>query len=162
MTVAVYSWNGARLAGVTSTAGTGAYTVTGLPPGIYFARTNDTAWRDVAYNNVACGSCSVTTSEPIRVNAGVTTPSINFALSDSVPGSVTGTVTDAGTAAPIPSVEVDLYEQLGPTSFQFRGNGFSRADGTYIVTGLPAGTYVARTFVLPFPGTFLPNYMDAG
>ena len=151
--VQVYSWNGAGVAGITSTAGTGAWVVTGLPAGFYYARTfGPTTYLDEAYNNVLCEpSCPVTASTPITVNAGATTLNINFALTPAsvspATGIVTGSVTDAVTAAPIASVSVQIYQQLSPTSFQFMGSGVSDGTGAYSIAGLPAGTYVAVAFV---------------
>src|SRR5262245_45331362 len=79
--VSIYSWNGPFVTSAATTAGTGAYSVAGLPAGIYFARTNAPSnYVDKAYVSVPCENCAITTTQPIYVAAGATTSNINFAL----------------------------------------------------------------------------------
>ncbi len=55
-------------------------------------------------------------------------------------GSVTGTITDANTGDPLPSVTVQIVELQRGTA--------TNVDGEYTITGLPVGTYTLRaTFV---------------
>src|SRR5207249_3508875 len=54
-----------------------------------------------------------------------------------------GTVTNAATGAGVANVSVSVYNSSGT----FVGNGFTDALGNYTTfSGLPAGTYYARTF----------------
>jgi len=149
VTIGVYSWNGANVA-VTSTAAGGNYTVSTLPAGIYFVRTfASSTYVDEAWDNVSCENCPITTTAPIRVNAGATTPNINLALSQTGPagtGTVTGTVTNAVTTAAIANVQVGVY-QISGTSVLGVSFPLTNASGVYSAAGLTPGTYVARTFV---------------
>ena len=146
-TVQIYTATGGFQASVLTTAGTGAYTATGLAPGTYYARTFVAFlnYVDEAYNNLMCVPCSIITSTPISVSAGVTTSGIDFALSPG--GSFSGTVTDAATAAPLNSVGVQIVSETG---FGL-GGASSNASGAYVVSGLPPGSYFARTFVSSTP-----------
>ena len=58
------------------------------------------------------------------------------------PGSVSGQVTDRATANPIEGVGVSVYDSQG------NGVGWASSDGSgyYEISGLPEGTYYARTF----------------
>jgi hypothetical protein len=142
VSVQVFTSTGAFVVG-TNTNASGVYRTGGLPAGSYFARTFASAalnYQDKAYNNIPCLSCSITTATPIAVTVGATTSGINFALLPG--GGITGTVTDAGTAAPLAGVTVDIYTSTG----SFAKGTSTNASGVYSVGGLPAGNYFARTF----------------
>jgi alpha-tubulin suppressor-like RCC1 family protein len=58
-------------------------------------------------------------------------------------GTITGTVTDAATSAPVPGVDVQVFSSTGiPTS-----SGYTNASGVYSIQGLPSGSYRVRTSV---------------
>jgi len=149
--VAVYSWNGALLQSVSTTAATGAYVVTGLPAGVYFARTMVSPglnYVDEAYRSVSCVPCAgITTTTPIEVASGETV-TINFPLSAG--GSIAGTVTDQSSAG-IGNVAVKVAASSGV----FVKTAASDGSGAWVVRGLPPGTYFARTDV-----SSAGNYLD--
>ena len=138
--IQVFNSTGAFLTSV-NTNGSGNYTtVVGLTTGNYFVRTtNSLGYVNELYNNITCVTCNVTTGTPVAVTAGSTTTGINFALAPG--GSVAGTVTDSSTTAPIANVTVQIFNSNGPSIASANTN----ASGNYSVTGLPAGTYFART-----------------
>ncbi|HJQ68390.1 MAG TPA: carboxypeptidase regulatory-like domain-containing protein [Blastocatellia bacterium] len=113
----------------------------GLTPGTYYARTrNALGFIDEVYNNINCLNCNPTSGTAITVTAGMTTSGINFALATG--GRVSGNVTDASTAAPLSSINVNIFDATG----LFVSSGFTDGLGNYITDGgLPSGTYFALT-----------------
>jgi hypothetical protein len=124
-----------------NTNSSGIYTfLTGLTAGNYFLRTtNSLGYVNELYNNIVCINCNVTTGTPVAVTAGVTTSGINFALDAG--GRITGTVTDSSTTAPLANVNVQIFNSNGPSI----ASANTDASGNYTISGLPAGTYFART-----------------
>jgi hypothetical protein len=132
------------LAKAVTTNRAGGYTVAGLPPGTYYARTSmggGVFYQDELYNGMPCSSgCLVTAGTPITVLAGLVSNGVDFALSPGA-GGMSGTVTDSRTGAPLPGVLVEIYTASGTfTKFAFTGLA-----GTYATSGLAPGTYYART-----------------
>jgi hypothetical protein len=119
---------------------TGAYTIGSLPTGSYLVRTSNLqGFVDQLYNGITCFNCSVTTGTPIAVTAGATT-TINFAL---VPGGrLSGAVTSLTTSTALGGITVQVYTSTGA----FLTSASTDAAGVYTTTGLPGGTYYARTF----------------
>ena len=141
--VSVVTSTGAQVKIVATGAG-GSYTIAGLPAGTYYALTFGTAtqyYADQLYNGIPCTPCNATTGTPIPVTAGATTGGINFALQPG--GVITGIVTDATSGAGLAPVTVQVFTSTGAG---VKSVGTAAA-GTYVVTGLPPGTYFARTFV---------------
>ena len=121
----------------------GSYTTgTGLAAGTYYARTsNSQGYIDELYDNIVCTNCNATTGTPITVTAGATTTGIDFALTPG--GHISGTVTDAATSAPLANAGVQIYNSSG----EIVTDSLTNSVGSYVFnTGLPAGTYYARTF----------------
>jgi hypothetical protein len=143
VTVSIYGATGLLAkSSVTNMAGT--YTVNGLPAGAYFARTfvpTTQYYMDELWNDIPCLTCVVTTGEAIAVTNGVTRSGISFALLSA--GIVTGTVTDAASGATLIGVTVQIYRSNGT----FAKSAGTNSSGVYTVSGLPAGTYYARTAV---------------
>jgi len=82
----------------------------------------------------------VTSATPIDVTVGVTKTGVDFALSPG--GRVSGTLTDAATGLPLANVTVRIQTPSGSSLAFGRTNGA----GVYTTTtGLPPGTYYART-----------------
>ena len=112
--VSVYNPAGVVVKSVTSAPNTGAFTVRGLAPGTYYARTTVSPatpyYTDVAHGNGACAPCTVTSTSPITVTANAATVA-NFALSSG--GSITGLVTVAGSTNPLASVDVQVFKRGG-------------------------------------------------
>ena len=89
ISVYLYTASG-TFAGSGFTNASGVYTTTGLPAGIYFARTSSSlGYMDEVYDNLVCLSCSTGNGTPISVAFGQTTGGINFALDTG--GRVSGT-----------------------------------------------------------------------
>ena len=122
----------------------GGYTVAGLPPGTYYARTSVFSglfYQDALYNGMSCSSgCSVTTGTPITVLAGAVSTGVNFALLSGA-GGISGTITDVRTGAPLPGVSVQIYTASGT----FTKSAITNLAGAYATSGLAPGTYYART-----------------
>jgi hypothetical protein len=152
VTVSVYTAGG-LLAKSGVTLG-GAFTVNGLAPGTYFARTfapDDQNFVDELYNNVPCLACVVTTGTPITVVAGATRTGVDFSLE---PGAViAGFITDARTHSYVSGVGVAIYSSVGTLVKQVV------AVPGYQAAGLPAGTYFARTFA-PSSARYLNQLFD--
>jgi hypothetical protein len=142
----------AKTAGANSAGG---YIVAGLPPGTYYARTsagNGVFYQDKLYNGMACSSgCSVTTGTPITVLSGLVSNGVDFALSSGA-GGISGTITDAGTAAPLPSISVQIYTSTGV----FTKTAVTNLAGAFATAGLAPGTYYARTVQEAVP----PNHAN--
>jgi hypothetical protein len=121
----------------------GVYTVTGLVAGTYYVRTSNVlGYIDELYDNLPCssgGSCSVTTGTGVSVTAGATASGIDFGLA--VGGTITGTVTDTGAAAPLAGVFVFVVDASGRTV----GTTTTDPSGVYTVPGLATGTHYVRT-----------------
>ena len=142
VSVSIYNSAGSFVgSGLTTVSG--QYNSPGLPTGTYFARTsNSQGYIEQLYNGATClGSCLVTAGTPISVTAGAPTSNVNFALA---PGAVfRGTVTNASTSAALANVSVQLYNAGGAFITSLSTN----TSGNYTtLTGIPAGTYFARTF----------------
>lgn len=135
--------------GSATTNASGAYSIGGLPTGAYQLLTTTTLAVNEIYNNIPCqGTClsadAVATGTPVNVTVGATTGGRDFALDPG--GSVSGTVLDAGTSAPVGNVSVQLYRQTGPGSGQLVSSGVTDALGVYTVRGVPTGSYFAVAF----------------
>jgi Carboxypeptidase regulatory-like domain len=123
-----------------TTAADGSYTVTGLPAGTDYTVCFDASgatggssdthgYVNQCYNNQPQG-----TPTPVSVTTGATTPGINAALVAG--GSIHGTVTDAGTHQGLGNI----WAYVSSPSTGASGVAATGADGSYTVTGLPAGT----------------------
>ena len=128
--------------------GSGIWTVRGLPPGTYFARTavsNSGNYLDEAYSNIPCApSCpAITTTTPISVVGSGTTDRIDFSVSAG--GSISGTVTNSATAAPVGGVTIKISNSTGVLVKEVSTD----AAGAYVAGGLTGGTYYAQTDVPP-------------
>ena len=139
--VYVYDSSGSLL-GYAATNASGVYTKSGLAPGTYYARSASGAgYLDKLYNDLPCyyGNCTVTSGTPITVVANVTTPGINFSLA--LGGSVTGTVTAAGTGLPLAGVVLNVYDSTGA----YRRNAVTNTSGVYTVFGLATDRFYVHT-----------------
>lgn len=114
----------------------------GVPTGNYYAVTfNLQGFINKAYNNTVCAGCVPTSTTPIAMSNGVITTGINFALS-SGGGRISGTVTSAATAAPLPNVIVNFYTAGGAQAT----NTITDCSGNFTCDdGLPTGNYFVRT-----------------
>jgi hypothetical protein len=130
----------------TTTNSAGGYTVGGLPAGNYYAKTSSGGsqfYQDELYREMPCGAgCSVTSGTPITVPPLGMANGVNFTLASGA-GSLSGTVTDAVTAAAVTAVAVQIYAPDG-TLVKFTNTNLA---GAFSVGGLAPGTYYARTAV---------------
>ncbi len=138
ISVEVVTQRGASVKTVT-TDGSGTYALNGLPNGSYFVRTtNSASYADELYDNFPFLTGDLTTGTSVVVSTAAITPNINFALEPG--GSITGTVTSVG-ASGLTGIGIRLYDSLGR---QVKTT-VTGASGLYSFTGLPTGTYYART-----------------
>lgn len=140
--VAVYDSTGTCV-GRGLTNGEGEYTTTALQPGTYYLKsTNHLGYIDEVYDNLPCdgGVCpDVTGGTGIAIAGTGTTPGVDFALE--LAGSISGSVWDDETSAPLAGVSVFVYNAAGIQV----GVGYTNASGAYAVGGLAGGTHYART-----------------
>ena len=123
-----------------------------LPPGNYAVRTGSMFTGDFhspyvaeKYNDIDCPgvTCDLTTAD-VAVTLNNTTTGIDFALESAF--SFSGTVTELTSTNPIPDVYVLVYDQNGVFANKaITSDGNNGPVGSFEVTGLPAGTYYART-----------------
>ena len=134
--IQIYDSSGTRVSNA-SPDGSGVYVSReGLPNGNYFVRANAQGRIAEIYNNVQCTACDVTSGTPVPVTQGYTTPSINFALDEG--GTISGTVTDAGTSTPLGNASISIMDSAG----DWVASGYTDSSGSYVAyDGLPTGTY---------------------
>jgi protocatechuate 3,4-dioxygenase beta subunit len=125
--------------GVTRTATTGeggSYSVSGLPAGSY---TIEFAAEGQNYlNQFYDNQSKIGTAQSVVLSAGETKESIDAALAGGV--TVTGTVTNAQSGEPVSGVEVYVQSTEGGPG----GTATTGTDGSYLVAGLPAGSYTVQ------------------
>jgi hypothetical protein len=114
----------------------GTYTVNGVLPGSYKVEFDPSSALVAAqyYNN----SATLAGATAITVSSGAATTGINAALSGAA--SVSGTVTAAQGGADLGGIEVDAVDANGNVV----AATFTNANGTYALTGLPAGSWYLR------------------
>jgi len=103
--------------------------------------------------DLSAGNVTVEAFDPLQADPEVaaTVTGIDFALSPAY--SFSGTITELGSADPIPDVHVLVYNELGV----FANWATTDASGDFTVHGLPAGRYYALTnngSNLPFMGLY--------
>ena len=147
--VATASGSKLNIASATTTA-TGNYAIGGLPPGTYYVRTsNSSGFVDRVYNTGACLNCDVGVGTPVNLTVGSPNAGgINFSLDAA--GSISGTVRDAISLTGLGNVLVNVYASTGgPSLMSVR----TTITGSYVLRGLPAGTYrVGTTQISTFGG----------
>jgi len=145
---------GAPLAGVTvsfrtswgpgggsaTSSASGWYTAGFVTPGNYYLCTsNSLGYFDAVYGGGApVAGCLWAQGMPVRVSAGESI-TVNFALTKGA--TITGTVTDAATGAPLSGVTVYFHTSSNATV----GSATTDASGAYTNGMLRAGTYCLRT-----------------
>ncbi|MCP4664664.1 MAG: hypothetical protein GY856_55480 [bacterium] len=123
----------------------GYYTVEGLSAGSHFATTVSSGeYLDELYDGLPCpgegfGTCDPTAGTPIAVGLSATTAGIDFALDRG--GTIAGSVTDAETGIPIPSLKVEVWDAAG----SYVGSASTDTVGRYTLGGLSAGGYFVTT-----------------
>ena len=126
------SYDGGGGNGYARTDSEGEYTIRGLASGNY--RVEAAAASQGFVREFYQETSDYQLANPVAVASGQTTPNIDFTLD--VGGSISGTVYEADGITPIANAGVWAERDGGG------GDGAStRADGTYTITGLPAGDY---------------------
>ncbi len=149
---------GEWLAG-TNTRADGTYTLGGLPAGVYRVRAapsnDDLPYADEYYDNTS----ERNEARPVTVTAGQDTPGINFSLfSLERGGSISGKVIADASLDGIANLNVNATDY---TTGEGMAGTQTRADGTYTLSGLPAGTYRVRAMpsnnILPYANEYYDN-----
>jgi len=121
------------------------FELTGLTTGTYYvtADTREATVNSVgeAYQDVPCPAetCDPTTGTAVAVTTGLTTSGVDLFLSSG--GRVSGTVTELGTAEPIPVVTVTVTDGTGHVF----GSDITDCSGEYEVKKLPTGSFYVFT-----------------
>lgn len=132
------------------TDASGVYTVTTLATGSYYLKFEgpyNSAYLDEYYNDQQ----TLAAADAVSVQLAQTVGGIDVALETG--GTINGTVTAVVDGTPIEQVSVYVYADTTSTSSV--ANGYTQADGTYEIVGLPAGTYY-----LKFEGRYDSVYLD--
>ncbi len=127
--IEVFAWSpGTYAGGEALTDASGNYVIDDLPAGTYKVKPEAEGYAG-------------TMEEDVSVTAGVNTTGVDFTLSDG--GNLTGTVTDSN-GTPLEEVNINIW---------IPGEGFgedweeTEDDGTYLIDGIPAGTYTIEAYL---------------
>jgi hypothetical protein len=147
VTVNIFSESGSTIA-FPLTNGSGTYSATGLPAGIYYAKTsNSQGFIDQIFDGKVCTTCQPNTGTAIDLSGGTTAATANFTLT--LGARISGRVTDVATGLPLASANVQVYNAAGA----FMGSGQTNDTGNYTTsTGLPPGNYFAAATVTGYVG----------
>jgi hypothetical protein len=116
----------------------GQYELQGLPTGSYKVRFD--AYEAAEYlRQYYQGKESSSEANAVPVTAGATTIAINAGMVKG--GTISGTVTDAGSSAGAPAVSACAIEEPGG---EFASCGYTDSSGHYSIKGLKAGSYAVR------------------
>ncbi|MEM7582461.1 MAG: carboxypeptidase regulatory-like domain-containing protein, partial [Acidobacteriota bacterium] len=133
----------------------GTYSIDGLGIGTYVVYIeNASDYLPEIYDNLPCpgSSCDLSLGTRVTVEQGVVVEDIDFTLD--LGGSITGTVTDAGTGEPLASATVVTLTDGGDTLLDFLS---TNSEGRYTASGLPAGSYLAHTLVQDYQDELWDN-----
>ena len=156
--VFLYRWTGTYWGWQTSTDtdAAGDYQFTGLPSGSYRIQFYDffATYVGESYDDVLGEAADVGTD--IALGTGMDVTGIDAALA--LGSTLAGTVTELDGVTGIEYVFVLAYQWTG-LDWVYRGNGgFTDANGDYLISGLPAGTY--RVEFSSSDGLHSPEYYD--
>lgn len=131
--------------GQAATDTSGAYSFSGLAPGLYGTSVvgQFIGWVDEIYDNIRClGGCQpetvMSSGHTIALASGAARNGIDFALDRA--GGMNGRVTDAVSGLPMPQVSVRFYRREG-TRLTYEAGTSTGADGMYYYPVLPPGSY---------------------
>ena len=145
--VGVNDASGQFLGGANTSAGSGSYTIRGLPPGTYYAAVfGPPGFFNQIYNGITCSTnCNVQAGTPIHVTSGADTIGIDFALQPTTAvGTISGTVRDITGGLPGTVVNNLNVQLLTITGAQI-ANVNTNASGVYTFSNLPVASYYVRT-----------------
>ena len=131
--------------GSDSVGNDGQYLVERLPPGNYLALTTQHFYyADELYDDVYCHQgCGFSSGKLISVGLSEDVTGIDFALEVAMSGTgaIQGTVQADPSGAPLPDIQVTLYDAFGMSVHQ----RWTDALGNYNFDGLTPGIYFVRT-----------------
>jgi len=140
ISVDVYAWDGESSYGIlvasVLTAPDGTYTAPDLAAGNYRVgfRDNGGNYAPVFYDNAG----DIQSATDLPLTAAQTASGINAALVSA--SSIGGTVTAANGNAPLESIAITAFRQVG-SNWEFVGGQITDTNGVYLITGLAAGSY---------------------
>jgi major membrane immunogen (membrane-anchored lipoprotein) len=140
--------------GSATTAADGTYVVAGVAVGTWRVRFQDCV-SPIDYAAEYYDNTLDFNSTLVSVSAGATTSNINAGLA--ISGSISGTVMADSSGAPLPNICVSAPLASSGSSL-FRVN--TAANGTYLITGLAAGTYKVKFEDCVAPVDYVPEYYD--
>jgi hypothetical protein len=128
---------------------TGAFTLLGVAPGDYYLITNHmdqsnyvNEWWSSQGSTLDCNN-----AEPVTVTPGGELTGFYFQLE--LGGSISGTIYESDGVTPVTGAEININALRGDQCHQWLsgGNGTNTnpADGTYMIMGLPPGSYYLET-----------------
>lgn len=118
----------------------GAYTIGGLPPGIYRVRFADIYTPPRYLIQWYNGKLTVEDAQDIAVLSGMTVPNINAAMGSY--GSITGNIKAFDGTTNLADINVDVYYWVDAYSYwEWASYGITDASGNYEVTGLVTENY---------------------
>jgi protocatechuate 3,4-dioxygenase beta subunit len=128
----------------TKTNENGEYLLENLPPGKYFVEANTPLYLKEYYKEAA----NVKDATAVELGKSTAVTGIDFTLSKG--GSISGTVVDSTTGAPLAGANVTVWaDAIGR-----RAHTFTDQDGKYKVAGLPEGEYFAFASLKGYHGRF--------
>jgi 5-hydroxyisourate hydrolase-like protein (transthyretin family) len=132
----------------------GVYTVTTLPAGSYYLKFStpyNSGYVDEYYNNKR----TLATADAVTVELAETVGGIDASIETG--GTINGTVTAVMGGTPIENASVYIYTDT--MSISSIANGYTGADGTYEMIGLPAGNYYLK-FQVPYNSAYVDEYYN--
>jgi hypothetical protein len=136
-----WTWNA-------TTADNGTYTISNLDPSLTYDIQFTmgcgviNVYAEQWYNGTLEGAVSQTGATALSVTAGEITQPIDAAMVES--GSISGTVTDATTGDDLSGICVNAVTPPGQPGVNGNMSTTTAADGTYTITGVPAGSYIVE------------------
>jgi len=140
ISVDVYIWDGESSFGIlvasVLTAPDGTYAAPDLAAGNYRVgfRDNGGNYAPMFYDNAG----DIQSATDLPLTTAQTASGINAALVTA--SSIGGTVTAADGTAPLESIAITAFRQVG-SDWEFVGGQITDANGVYLITGLAAGSY---------------------
>jgi 5-hydroxyisourate hydrolase-like protein (transthyretin family) len=124
------------------TGSDGSYILRGLLPGTYKVKFSPGGAGVGGRSNLGFqyynGKTTLASATAVSVASGASVTGINGSLAPG--GSISGTVTDAASKAGVRGAEVDLEDTAG----NVLDTAITKVDGTWVMPGVPAGSYVVK------------------
>ena len=144
--------------GQAQTTASGTYTIAGLSAGSYVVSFSDCGgagdYAPQYYDGLTGGAATYGAATAVSVTAGQTTSSIDAVMAAG--GAISGTVTNAASSG-VAGICVDAIASDGALG----ANATTGTDGTYLLSGLAAGTYILELTDCNTPATYATGYYAA-